>query len=233
MKRWVYAVILGFVIGGCTGAEEHSNTTAVEAPDPHVQAEPEERGGDVWCDEFEAGEGGVTDCVLRVNDERFLNFAYSPAEYGHTLVFSLFSFAGETLQVSETVEIGNVYSTPELRDINGDGRDELFVPLMTGNVNTLSAVWQQDDDGWFRPAGELSGYDEIRGSLIVVTSRSNAATYVERAVTLGPDGFAEIYEMEINYAARRCTILHATGLDDLKLSAEQLVADCEVRDWNG
>jgi hypothetical protein len=230
MDRLIFAIALAIAVSGCSNAEEHSNVAAVGATDHH---EVEERGGDVWCDEFEAGEGGATDCVLRVDDERFLSFVYSAADYGHTLEFTLFSFAGDTLQVSETLEIGNVYSAPELRDINADGRDELFVPLMTGNVNTLSAVWQQDDDGWFQPAGELSGYDEIRGSLIVVTSRSNAATYVERAVTLGPEGFAEVYEMEINYADQACTMLVAPGLEALGLSAEALVTDCEARDWDG
>jgi hypothetical protein len=217
MYRLIFAVALGLGISGGGNA----------------QPQPEERGGDVWCNEFEAGEGGVTDCVLRVDNERFLSFDYTPADYGHTLVFTLFSFGGDALQVSEAVEVEHVYSAPELRDINGDGRAELFVPLLTGNVNTLSAVWQQNDDHLFQPAGELSGYDEIRGALIVVTARSNAATYVERGVTLGPDGFAEVYEMEINYADRSCTMLVETGLDALKLSAEQLVADCEARDWNG
>jgi len=195
----------------------------------------EERGGDVYCNELEAGEGGATDCVLMLGEHGFLTFAYTPGEYGHELVVGQHSFDGATELYSEPLSIENTYSAPGLRDINGNGNDELFIPLMTGNVNTQFSVWQQNPDGIYQPAGQISGFAvefyDIRDGFIITSSRGNAYTHYESALHLGPDGFSTIYELEVNYQTEVCSINASADLADYDLTEDEITGKCAARSF--
>jgi len=196
----------------------------------------EERGGDAWCDDFEPGEGGMTDCALRVDGQRFVYFDYlTDADgYASEMVLTQHSFAGATLATSEPVAVEPVHGAPALRDLDGDGHAEILFGLMSGNVNTVYAVWREDADGVFVPAGEVSTYGidslELRDGLIIAPSRGSAASYYEEASRFGPDGLERVYLLEIDHAQRHCQLTEVSGAAE-GLDADTLIAACESRDW--
>lgn len=215
------------------GGQADAAAPPAEAAQPELV---EERGGDAWCDEFEPGEGGMTDCALRVDDQRFVYFDYlTDADgYASELGLTQHSFAGATLAISAPIAVEPVQSVPALRDLDGDGNAELLFGLMSGNVNTVFAVWRQNSAGLFVPAGEVSTYGidslELRDGLIIAPSRGSAASYYEEASRFGPDGLERVYLLEIDYAQHRCQLTEVTGAAE-DLDADALIAACESRDW--
>jgi hypothetical protein len=202
---------------------------------PSVFAQSEERGGDVYCNEFESGEGGAQDCVLILGNRGYLMFSYDSSADGHLLTVGQHSFDGETEVYSAPILVEGTYLAPALRDINGDAREELFIPLLTGNVNTLFSVWQQNEDGIYHPTGELSGFAvefyDIRDGFIISSSRGNAYTHYETALHLGPDGFTTIYELEINYHTEACTVTASVNLADYDLTEREITGKCAARSF--
>tara|TARA_R110000744_G_scaffold61821_1_gene127654 strand:+ start:7289 stop:8005 length:717 start_codon:yes stop_codon:yes gene_type:complete len=190
--------------------------------------------GQPWCDELDAGIGS-TDCALLHGEDYLIFFQYAPAARGTRLMVNLNTLEGQEVQSFGPIMIEGAMAHPALRDINHDDRDELFIPLMTGNVNTLWSVWQQDDEGLFHRAGELSGFGveafEIRDRLVISRSRGDVATSYETASRLTADGLGTVYEMLIDHAARDCRLLDQSGMAAMRLNASAVVAACEARDW--
>lgn len=190
--------------------------------------------GQAWCDELAAGSGAV-DCALLLGEDHLLFFDYAPTARGSRLLVNLNTLEGQEVQSFGPIAIEGAMAGPALRDINEDEREELFIPLMAGNVNTLYAVWQQDDEGLFHRAGELSGFDVgsfgIRNGLVITQTRGDAATAYETASRLTADGLGTVYEMLIDHAARDCRLLDQSGLAAMRMSAEAVIAACESRDW--
>jgi len=222
-------------LGACDAATESVAMAAAEAPAP--EAEVSERGGDAWCDEFEAGEGASSDCALRINDQRFVYLDYLTDEDGYAsqVVLTQHSFAGELLATSAPIDVEPVYGVAGLRDLDGDGAAELLIPLFSGNVNTVFSVWHQDDTGLFAPVGELSSYGidsfEARNGLVIAPSRGSAVTHYRAASRIGAGGLEAVYEIEIDYEHRTCQLTYSAGLAAAGLDAATLIADCEARDW--
>ncbi|WP_323761379.1 hypothetical protein [Maricaulis sp.] len=185
-----------------------------------------------WCDTLEIGYAGTVDCAL-MPGEVLLNFVYETGDWESVLTFTQHDpLSGEILDASDPMTIESVVSAPALRDINADGTPELFIPYITGNVNTYYYVWQADEDGVYYPSGELGGFGvdafELRNGLVITLTRENAATYHETAQLLDADGFVHIYEMRIDAAAGRCTITDGSGIVARGLDASAIIAVCEA-----
>ncbi len=74
-----------------------------------------------------------------------------------------------------TVPTDVAHARPGLRDANGDGAPDLWIPIMTGNANTQYAIWRmRPAEGRFVEAGEISGLDFRRdpGGFLVATGRN-------------------------------------------------------------
>ncbi|WP_417493007.1 hypothetical protein [Maricaulis sp.] len=226
---------VALALGACDAATD--STALATGGEVAPEAEVSERGGDAWCDEFEAGEGSSTDCALRVDDQRFVYLDYLTDEDGYAsqMVLSQHSFAGATLATSGPIDVEPVYGVAALRDLDGDGTAELVIPLFAGNVNTVYAVWRQDAAGLFAPVGEVSTYGidslELRDGLIIAPSRGSAVTYYETASRFGADGIETVYELEMNYDSRTCRLADESGLAAAGLDAAALISACEARDW--
>lgn len=190
--------------------------------------------GQPWCDELAAGTG-ATDCALLLGEDHLLFFDYAAATHGMRLSVNLNTLEGQEVQSFGPIEIEGPMASPALLDINADGRDELFIPLLTGNVNTLWSVWQQDDEGLFHRAGELSGFGvdafQLRGGLVITRSRGDAATSYETASRLTADGLGTVYEMLVDHEAHDCRLLDQSGLSAMRLTAAAVIAACENRNW--
>ncbi|MGG5817940.1 hypothetical protein [Falsiroseomonas sp. HW251] len=63
---------------------------------------------------------------------------------------------------------------PGLRDADGDGAQDLWVPSMVGNANTEYELWRMDPaTGRFVPAGTISGFQFRRdGAWLVAMARN-------------------------------------------------------------
>jgi hypothetical protein len=236
IDRLTLVCAAALVLGACDAATETAALAAVaDAPAP--EAEVSERGGDAWCDEFEDGEGSTSDCALRVNDQRFVYLDYLTDENGYAsqMVLTQLSFAGELLARSEPIEVEPVYSVAALRDLDGDGADELLLPLFAGNVNTVFSVWRQDAAGLFAPVDEVSTYSidslETRDGLVIAPSRGSAVTHYETASRFGPAGLETVYELESDHEHQTCQLTDASGLAAAGIDGARLIADCEARDW--
>jgi hypothetical protein len=71
--------------------------------------------------------------------------------------------------------VENTFGQPSLSDLDGDGVQELMIPLMTGNVNTSYAIWRVGADGKFARAGEMSGHTFGKsGEFVTATNRGGA-----------------------------------------------------------
>tara|TARA_R110000868_G_scaffold124172_3_gene328421 strand:+ start:1500 stop:2219 length:720 start_codon:yes stop_codon:yes gene_type:complete len=190
--------------------------------------------GQPWCDELPAGTG-ATDCALLLGEDHLLFFDYAPAARGMRLTINLNTLEGQEVQSFGPIAIEGTMASPALRDINRDDRDELFIPLISANANSLWSVWQQDDDGLFHRAGELSGPAverfELRGGMVITRSRGDDATSYETASRLTADGLGTVYEMLLDHDARDCRLLDHSGLAAMRLTAAAVVAACEARDW--
>lgn len=185
-----------------------------------------------WCDTLEIGDAGTVDCAL-MPGEVLLNFVYETGDWESVLTFTQHDpMSGEVLDASDPLTIESVISAPALRDINEDGSPELFIPYITGNVNTYYYVWQADEDGIYYPSGELGGFGvdafDLRDGLVITMTRENAATYHETAQRLDMDGFVHIYDMRIDAAEGRCTITDRSGLAARGLDAVAIITACEA-----
>lgn len=185
-----------------------------------------------WCDTLEFGYAGSVDCAL-MPGEVLLNFVYETGDWESVLTFTQHDpMSGEVLDASDPLTIERVISAPALRDINEDGTPELFIPYITGNVNTYYYVWQADEDGIYYPSGELGGFGvdafEIRDGMVITTTRNNAATYHETAQRLDVDGFVHIYELRIDAAAGQCTLTDGSGIVARGLDADAILAACQA-----
>ncbi len=187
-----------------------------------------------WCFELEPGDGGGVDCRLPGRAESTLFFDFVGGQGAWDLTFYEFSQAGDTLFKSGVIAVEGVVTSPELRDLNGDGLAELFVPYSAGMVNVYNEIWMARSDGW-RRIGELGGFGaaslEIRDGLVVGTERSSAAVYYETARRISADGIASVYELEIDYAEMACRLTDDSGLAAAGLTAEDVLADCNDREW--
>ena len=223
-------------LGACDVASQNPVLPAADAQKA-PEAEVSERGGDAWCDEFEAGTGASSDCALRIDDQRFVYLDYLTDEDGYAsqMVLTQHSFAGVLLATSEPVEVEPVPAVAALRDLDGNGATELLIPLFAGNVNTVFAVWRQDGAGLFAPAGDVSSYGidslETRDGLVIAPSRGSATTYYETASRFGPAGLETVYELEMDYEHRTCQLTDASGLAAAGLDGAALIATCEAREW--
>ena len=208
-----------------------------QASDPLRTEEPEfvHDEGQPWCDELRAGIE-PTDCALLLGDDHLLFFDYTQTPRGERLTVTLNTLEGQEIQSFGPIVIEGALAGPALRDLNSDGRDEILIARSTGDANTLFSVWNQDEEGYFHRAGELSGPAagaiELRGGLIITTSQDNDVISYETASRLTVDGLDVVYELELNHAARHCELIDDAGLGAARLTAAAVIVACESRDWS-
>lgn len=227
-KNWVLmAATSCLVLGGAGCTQDFDAVPEDEVDFVHDEGQP-------WCDEL-APAAAPTNCALLLGEDHLLFFEYAAAAQGHRLSVNLNTLEGQEVQSFGPVLVFGPDYRPAQRDIDGDEREELFIPLQSGNGNTLFGVWHQDEEGYFHRAGELSGVDvdaiELRDGLVISHSRGSAVTSYETASRLVGGGLASVYELEINQAARSCQMIDSSGLAAARLNADEILAACQGRDW--
>ena len=128
------------------------------------------------------GPGGDADCRLTALGETGwgVDLHYAGAK-DEPLELTLKITTDDGMEIQTITEtIDGTYTLPNFDDLDGDGRAELLVPLMTGNVNTSFAVWRgKDGEAQFERAGEVGGIDvaAYEDGMFVTPARGSASSW--------------------------------------------------------
>lgn len=192
------------------------------------------------CKDVEATDAGAAGsahkhCRLMSTDKAGLAFEarYSPPKEGEqtTVTIQVVAPGDATLQTI-TEKMDNTFGAPSLQDIDKDGRDELLVPLSTGNVNTNWAVWRATGDGkQYKRVEELSGVsiEHTDSGYIAVAARSSAAEWGVGFWKFDGEDLEPIATADVKASTKgwdaidavECSVEDAGGLKELKLSAKE------------
>ena len=119
------------------------------------------------------------DCRLNFADKSgfAIEARYAPAEDDSTKITVQVVGPGDATLQTITETMGNTAGAPALIDIDCDGKQDIQLPLETGDVNTSWAIWRQMDDGKaFIRIGEPNGVEikKTDSGYIAVPARSAA-----------------------------------------------------------
>lgn len=134
------------------------------------------------CDQLEADENHE-DCALQTGNgaEFILTFEFSPSGDRREIINTTVRYADGTLAQTMSYATESFFY-PSLSDLNGDGREELLVPIMTGNVNTTYSLAIGTEYGFEWTSYELNGYgvDPVGDGVFMVAARDSAISrYIE------------------------------------------------------
>ncbi len=134
------------------------------------------------CSELESGTPHQ-DCALQTAGEGgfILTFEFSPLDDRREMIDATVRHADGTLAQTMSYATESFFY-PHLSDLNGDGREELLVPLETGNVNTTYALSVGTEYGFEWTSYELNGYgiDPVGDGVFMAAARDNAISrYIE------------------------------------------------------
>lgn len=110
--------------------------------------------------------------------------------------------------ITEATE--GTYATASLNDLNGDGAEELLVPMYTGNVNTVYALWTRAPSGsQYVRAGEISGvnFEIVGAGIFGVPARSSAAEWEIEYYQLNGEALETVAIVSQNLADNTCKIV--------------------------
>ncbi len=160
-----------------------------------------------------------------------LNVSYGEAsetdEYAPRPITITVLDGGNTLQtIKEEFEF--TYGLPEVMDLDQDGRDELLVPLMTGNVNTVYAIWHATDaTPPFARIGETSGvgFDIHEDGMFSQAARSSAVDWETTYYKISDGTLVTIasvvVELSENGGYESCNLIEGDGFADIGLTSEE------------
>lgn len=179
--------------------------------------------------EFSTGALEATDCFFEVGGEQF-NVRYAELAEGvqaGTINVEVLGEDGVVVQTLQEPEVSE-YLQLGAEDVDGDGRIDLLIPRVSGNVNTEYGVWIYNGErARFERVGEVSGVQIERTSdgLIAVPARSSAASWNVAFYELDEGGLHPMATIRVDgeeaadgSIRSTCAIEEAPGLRDLNLT---------------
>lgn len=246
MKKIVAVAGLAIVLTAC-GAKDKAPAEAGGEGEAAAPVETE-TGADAGtsqkrlplpaCDALtddEVNDRGKADCRLMSSDAQGLAFEvrYSDAEDATAVTIEVVAPGDATLQTIEELDEGS-YGPPELMDLDADGRDELLVPLMTGNVNTVYAIWRATgEETEYTRIAEVSGFPNpapFGDGIFSFSARSSAASYEVDHMRFGEDATVTVATAMIEMVptgdgpddyAEECDVVPGPGFDELEVPFEE------------
>jgi hypothetical protein len=242
MKLRLAICVAALALAACgkvetAGDGETPGAAAKRMPLPECSSvETKDAGADGWKH---------PDCRLMLSDNSGLAIEarYKPAEDDSTKVTVQVVQPGDaTVQTIEET-MGNTFEPVSLDDIDKDGKQDIRIPLETGNVNTSWALWRQKDDKTFVRIGEPSGVSIVNtpSGYIAVQARSSANEWSVPFFKLEGDELKPVVTADViargepnKITGVDCTLtddggLASTGLDpkaaEAQFCAEPVVAE--------
>ena len=126
--------------------------------------------------------GERIECVIRTDDGSGLvaRLSYGEAQADNTsdVIVNILRNDGQRVQDIVGFVEGTV-APPTFDDLDADGADELLLPVMTGNVNSVFSVWRRGADDNYTLMGEISGvsFEPVGDGLFSTSARSSAASW--------------------------------------------------------
>ncbi len=122
-----------------------------------------------------------TDCVLATGDSQgwLIGFDYEPDGDARTVEIIVTAADGAPFQSFE-LELDRGFRAPFLSDLDGDGAEDVVVPLATGLVNSDWAVFFGDFTGLVEAQARPNGHtvEPFQNGLFAVHARSSAAEHM-------------------------------------------------------
>jgi hypothetical protein len=183
------------------------------------------------CSEVDFSVGALepVSCSFEAGGERF-NVRYAELAEGvqaGTINVEVLGEDGAVLQTLLEPEVAE-YRQVGAEDVDGDGRIDLLIPRMSGNVNTEYGVWIYNGErAQYARVGDVSGVQFVRTSegLIAVPARSGAASWNVAFYKLDEGGLHLMATIRVDgeeltggSIRSTCALEEAPGLGDLNLT---------------
>ena len=192
-------------------------------------------GSETPCGTLAPTAASTTDCMIDV-DGFVLNFDYADDTNPTRVTVTQTDRYGEQLSEVERHDIRDALFPPTARDITGDGRADVMLPLFADGDNTTFKIYQPDAEGTFFASGEITAAspEAVRGVDGLTIAVTQEGPDVARETAFAPDnwhGFDIVYVLEIDSDQKNCTLVEENDLASRGFSAEGIVADCMARSW--
>jgi hypothetical protein len=136
---------------------------------------------------------------------------------------------GHVQQTFTEPDVSEYDLAPSVEDVDGDGRADILVPRVSGNVNTEWGVWIFDGTRYER-VGTLDGVqiERTADGFIAAPARSSCCSWNVRYYRLDDSGLHHLVTAQIDgeeetpggAVRATCSISEAPGLGDLHLSQD-------------
>lgn len=185
MKLRILTCVFALVSAGCDRAPTEPAEPELSTPETQIEVtEPAPEYVECVVD-YDRDDLSGTECGLNLSNVAgahvLVKYGQKDEEnYTRPVTMDVISASGEKTQtiIAQTEED---YNLARLQDLNGDGVEEILLPLLTGNVNTAYAVWhRQSAEVAFVKAGEISGvsFESVEPDYFKTTGRASAASWV-------------------------------------------------------
>ncbi|WP_405484154.1 hypothetical protein [Nocardia sp. NBC_00511] len=169
------------------------------------------------------------DCALQSRDSAGL--AFEVRHSGPQLAVTVLDSSGSQVQTLTEHPV-HTQAEPRLRDLDGDGRDELIVPLDLTTANIRYAVYHATGDATrLERAGELAGIgiDLSAAGYTVVTARDSYEKWQIEFWTFAADILQPLVTAEVqllddgtgHVGGSQCTVIDTGGLARTGLTQDQ------------
>lgn len=197
-----------------------------------VRAQPE---AETPCSALPPAEEATGDCVIDVNGF-LMHFKYAEEDTPTRVTVTQTDRYGDQLSEIEKYDVREALWPPVAREITGDGRMDVLLPLFVEDGNTTFKVYQPDAEGTLFASGEISaiGPEAVRGVDGLTIAVTSAGPDILRETAFAPDewdGFDMVYVLEADATRQICSLVEENDLSSFGLSPEEIVANCEARSW--
>ncbi|MGX1805212.1 hypothetical protein ACWIGI_05815 [Nocardia sp. NPDC055321] len=232
---WTMIALAAVALTACGGADPAEPGSTVAATESAGAPDLDPVTGLPPCGDI--GSAAISsDCVLRGRDGTGLVFEVRYAANGSSSVTTVIVRDEDGEQVQTITERGwRTTAGARLRDLDGDGRDELIIPLFLATANAAYAVHHAGNGSLeYRRAGQLRGIgiDTSESGYTVASAHAGYAAWDIQFWTFVRDRLHAVVTARVRpieggdgkVAGTTCAVVDSGGLTETGLSASAATA---------